>query len=487
MNAPSPEKSRVPYNCAALFGNGLVPARPGKRWGPCRFRAVWSKGAGTPTITSEKPLNLMENNPQAIHMGRPSSPIRALLRYGVAWTLVVFVPLAALDQLPALDAFTDPVMINTSAAASAALVLGLFLVGRVLNLPGTRGAVHGVPIMLISFGLAALVLFAFRVEYSRVMLLYSTIVGTVFAMRLRWFDPSLVKQTFHLVPFGKAMRMEGLGGFPVERMEAPQIPEAGRSSIVADFRADLPDEWERLLAKASLSGVPVYHYKQLTESLTGQVKIEHLSENSFGSLIPNQSYTPIKRLIDIVGSVIAILLTLPVMLALIVLVWLEDRESPFYVQQRTGHGGQPFRMYKFRSMTHRPPANGGAAREEAITQDGDLRVTRIGRAIRKFRLDELPQLFNVLKGEMSLIGPRPEANELADWYEENLAFYSYRNIVKPGLTGWAQVNQGHVATLEDIDIKLQYDFYYIKYFSFWLDVLIVMRTIHTIATGFGSK
>ena len=88
---------------------------------------------------------------------------------------------------------------------------------------------------------------------------------------------------------------------------------------------------------------------------------------------------------------------------------------------------------------------------------------------------------------MSLIGPRPEANELAEWYEDNLAFYSYRNIVKPGLTGWAQVNQGHVATLEDIDVKLQYDFYYIKYFSFWLDVLIVMRTIHTIATGFGSK
>jgi len=400
---------------------------------------------------------------------------------------VVFVPLVVYDTLETVEAFTDPVMLRTAIAASIALLSGLFLVGRVLNLPGTRGTVHGVPIMLLAFGLAALVLFAFRIEYSRLFLLYSTITGTFFAMRLRWIDRDLVAQTFHVVPFGKANRMQEVAKFPTQMMTAPVIPEGPRVSIVADFRADLSDEWERLLASASLSGVPVYHYKQLLESITGQVKIEHLSENSFGSLIPNQSYTPIKRLIDVVGSIIAIVLTLPVMLALMLLIWLEDRQSPFFVQTRTGHGGRPFRMYKFRSMTSRPPARGAAARDDAITKDDDQRITRIGRVIRKIRFDELPQLFNVLKGEMSLIGPRPEANQLAEWYEEHLAFYSYRNIVKPGLTGWAQVNQGHVATLEDIDIKLQYDFYYIKYFSFWLDVLIVMRTIHTIVTGFGSK
>ena len=430
---------------------------------------------------------LLDTKPGALDLRHPFNPIRAIIRYGVAWTLVVFVPLVVYDTLETVEAFTDPVMLRTAIAASIALLSGLFLVGRVLNLPGTRGTVHGVPIMLLAFGLAALVLFAFRIEYSRLFLLYSTITGTFFAMRLRWIDRDLVAQTFHVVPFGKANRMQEVAKFPTQMMTAPVIPEGPRVSIVADFRADLSDEWERLLASASLSGVPVYHYKQLLESITGQVKIEHLSENSFGSLIPNQSYTPIKRLIDVVGSIIAIVLTLPVMLALMLLIWLEDRQSPFFVQTRTGHGGRPFRMYKFRSMTSRPPARGAAARDDAITKDDDQRITRIGRVIRKIRFDELPQLFNVLKGEMSLIGPRPEANQLAEWYEEHLAFYSYRNIVKPGLTGWAQVNQGHVATLEDIDIKLQYDFYYIKYFSFWLDVLIVMRTIHTVVTGFGSK
>jgi lipopolysaccharide/colanic/teichoic acid biosynthesis glycosyltransferase len=424
----------------------------------------------------------------AARMHSRKGPLTSIIRYGVGWTVVVFVPLMLFDLLGISEAFVDPTMLNTAGASTIALFFGMYLAGRVLDLPGTRGTVHGVPIMVMSYGLTVLVLFGLRLDYSRVMLLYSAAVSILIAMQLRWSNRSLRLTPFYIVPFGKAMLMEDIAGFPTRRLSRPEIPDDRAANIVADFRADLPDEWERLLARASLAGVPVYHYKQLTESLTGQVKIEHLSENSLGSLVPNQSYTPIKRLIDIVGSVIAIVLMLPVMLVLALVIWLEDRDSPLFVQSRTGYGGQPFRMYKFRSMTNRaPPQCSDSAREDAITKSDDDRITRTGRFIRKYRLDELPQLFNVLKGEMSLIGPRPEANALAEWYEANLAFYSYRNIVKPGLTGWAQVNQGHVATLEDIDQKLQYDFYYIKYFSFWLDVLIVMRTIHTILTGFGSK
>jgi len=107
--------------------------------------------------------------------------------------------------------------------------------------------------------------------------------------------------------------------------------------------------------------------------------------------------------------------------------------------------------------------------------------------LRRSRIDELPQLWNVLKGEMSLIGPRPEALALSEWYERELPFYTYRHIVRPGITGWAQVNQGHVAELGDVHIKLHYDFYYIKHFSAWLDILIMLRTVSTMLTGFGSK
>jgi lipopolysaccharide/colanic/teichoic acid biosynthesis glycosyltransferase len=123
----------------------------------------------------------------------------------------------------------------------------------------------------------------------------------------------------------------------------------------------------------------------------------------------------------------------------------------------------------------------------AITDDGDKRVTRVGRILRKFRVDELPQIFNILKFEMSWIGPRPEAEVLSRWYQREIPFYRYRHVVKPGISGWAQVNQGHVADVEQVHRKLQYDFYYIKYFSPWLDLLILVRTIKTIITGFGSR
>jgi len=112
---------------------------------------------------------------------------------------------------------------------------------------------------------------------------------------------------------------------------------------------------------------------------------------------------------------------------------------------------------------------------------------RVGGFLRRVRLDELPQIFNVLRGEMSLIGPRPEAVPLSRWYESELPFYFYRHIVRPGISGWAQVHQGHVTDLDAVHQKLTYDFYYIKNFSAWLDILIALRTIPTMLSGFGSK
>jgi lipopolysaccharide/colanic/teichoic acid biosynthesis glycosyltransferase len=127
------------------------------------------------------------------------------------------------------------------------------------------------------------------------------------------------------------------------------------------------------------------------------------------------------------------------------------------------------------------------AREKAVTKDNDPRITRAGRILRKTRIDELPQLFNILMGEMSWIGPRPEAKVLSDWYEQEIPFYRYRHVVRPGITGWAQVCQGHVASIEDVQKKLEYDFYYAKHFSLWLDVLVALKTIGIMVSGRGAK
>src|SRR5690554_7341673 len=118
---------------------------------------------------------------------------------------------------------------------------------------------------------------------------------------------------------------------------------------------------------------------------------------------------------------------------------------------------------------------------------GDARITRVGRYIRKTRLDEIPQFINVLKGDMSLIGPRPEQRAFANTFEKVIPFYTYRHVVKPGITGWAQVVHGYAADADDTRVKIEHDFYYIKHFSLWLDILIVVKTIKTILTGFGAR
>jgi lipopolysaccharide/colanic/teichoic acid biosynthesis glycosyltransferase len=168
-----------------------------------------------------------------------------------------------------------------------------------------------------------------------------------------------------------------------------------------------------------------------------------------------------------------------------------DGEGPvLFRQKRVGHAGKPIVVYKFRTM--RPNGTEEEAadhdpRRAAMTGDDDERITRIGRTLRTLRLDELPQVFNILKWQMSWIGPRPEAQVLSVWYTAEIPFYRYRHVVKPGISGWAQVNQGHVAEVEEVHRKLQYDFYYIKYFSPWLDLLILLRTVKTMLTGWGAR
>ena len=141
-----------------------------------------------------------------------------------------------------------------------------------------------------------------------------------------------------------------------------------------------------------------------------------------------------------------------------------------------GFRGKPFRIYKIRTMEP----------SEKVAPDKS-RLSRMGGFLRRTRLDELPQIFNVLKGEMSWIGPRPETMELSRRYEANLKNYRYRHIVRPGITGWAQVRQGHVVKLDDANTKLKLDFFYIKHISPWLDFLIAFRTLKIIVTGFGSR
>jgi lipopolysaccharide/colanic/teichoic acid biosynthesis glycosyltransferase len=166
------------------------------------------------------------------------------------------------------------------------------------------------------------------------------------------------------------------------------------------------------------------------------------------------------------------------MLAAALAIWLDDRGSVFFKQTRIGRNHEPFQLYKLRTM--RADATGSR-----YTQPGDARITRVGRFLRASRLDEFPQMWNVLIGDMSLIGPRAEWDKLVEDYERDIACYHFRHLVKPGITGWAQVNYPYGASREDTVRKLEYDLYYVKHFSFRLDATIVLKTIHIILFGKG--
>ncbi|WP_310468123.1 sugar transferase [Sphingomonas sp.] len=374
---------------------------------------------------------------------------------------------------------------NALIANAAAVILAMWARLSIETYPGIRSSYVIFPVALAAHGVAVAFFLLTRLPYDRVILLSG------FGLHVAWnyfaflYGERRIRRRIAIVPYGAIEALERIETIEWRVLERPLLSDtAGCHAIVADFSAALPDEWEAFLADAALDGRIVYQVKQLSESLTGRVELGHLSENSFGSLVPARGYFHFKTLLDTMLAVAVLPLVLPVMAVGALAIWIEGGGPVLFRQARVGHAGHPITVYKFRTMRG---GDRGDQRAAAMTQADDERITRVGAYLRRLRIDELPQIFNVLKLEMSWIGPRPEAEILSQWYTGELPFYRYRHVVKPGISGWAQINQGHVAEVADVHRKLQYDFYYIKYFSPWLDLLIVLRTVKTMLTGFGAR
>ena len=257
-------------------------------------------------------------------------------------------------------------------------------------------------------------------------------------------------------------------------------------AIAADLRADnLSPEWESYLAKEVLKGRRIYNAKQLAESIMGRVQSRKLSENYDGHPTPDTVYEPAKLYCDVIAAIVALIFLCPLLILIAIMIKLEAQGPILFIQERIGYRGKPFKMIKFRSMKILQEDAGNLQTD--ITLLNDDRITKVGRFIRKTRIDELPQLINIIKGEMSWIGPRPETCKLSEWYAEEIPYYSYRHILRPGITGWAQVQQGHVTDIDAVTRKLEFDLYYIKHFSIWLDITIALHTVRIVLTGNGAK
>ena len=298
--------------------------------------------------------------------------------------------------------------------------------------------------------------------------------------RLCFVDPLLVRQgTPHPGVANTAASLMSLQFLAT-------LAEQSRGVVVIEDARQLRPELLDWLNRLHYEEVPVYTLETFHEKHWRRVDVDSIEATwpwqTESHLAGLSAYSHAKRLFDIVVAGTALLALAPVFIALALLIRLDDGAPVYFSQQRVGRDRLPFSLHKFRTMCVRAPGEEGSL----YTGANDPRITRVGALLRKLRLDELPQLWNVLRGDMSLIGPRAEWDRLVDGYEKAIRFYHFRHLVKPGITGWAQVNYPYGANLEDTVQKLKYDLYYIRHYSLRLDAMIVLKTLHIMIWGKGQ-
>ena len=253
------------------------------------------------------------------------------------------------------------------------------------------------------------------------------------------------------------------------------------SDIVVAINGEIRGETFQTILDAQERGVEVTRMPILYEEMTGRVPVHHLESDwiirSFVDEVRVSGFYELaKRLLDILGGLVGVLIMLSFLPFIALAILLDSGRPIIYSQTRSGRGASEFTIYKFRTMKQDAEQDG----EARLAEKNDPRVTRVGNFLRKTRLDELPQFWNVLRGEMSLVGPRAERPELIAEFQKQVPFYRARLLVKPGLSGWAQINYGYYASVTEMSVKLEYDLYYIKHRTLSMDFQIILRTIGTV-------
>jgi exopolysaccharide biosynthesis polyprenyl glycosylphosphotransferase len=259
------------------------------------------------------------------------------------------------------------------------------------------------------------------------------------------------------------------------------IDEMNITDVIVSITGELQGEAFQTLLDVQERGIEIIRMPTLYEELLGRVPIHHLESDwiirSFVDEARSGTFFELgKRILDIIGSIVGLLILL-ILLPFVGIAILIDSGMPiFYWQERLGRGGREFKIIKFRTMRQ----DAEAAGQPQMAGENDPRITRVGNFLRTTRLDEVPQFWNVLHGEMSIVGPRAERAQWVATFQEEIPFYRARLLVKPGISGWAQINYGYASTVEDTAVKLEYDLFYIKHRSIGMDLVIILRTISTV-------
>ncbi len=426
-----------------------------------------------------------------------------------AWQLGM-APGALLYRLPMLVAFA----VVTQSALIAVGVFGADAL-RSMRFAGARLLV-GVSLAILTFALLAFVLHGHT--FWRSTLFFAMVLAIALLMANRLLVGGLLgasafrRRVLVLGAGTRARRIEALAERPESGFAVvgyidtdglqPAVEQAVHRSAIADLSRHVRDlrASEVVLAleerrnalplkdllRIKTAGVHVNDFSSFLERETGRVDLDTLNPSwlifSDGFSSGRMLSSVAKRVFDVLASGIVLALTFPVIALFALLVKLDSHGPAFFRQRRIGLYGEPFELIKLRSM--RSDAEKGGAR---WAEKDDPRVTRVGRFIRKVRIDELPQAWSVLMGRMSFVGPRPEVPAFVDDLEDKLPFYAERHMVKPGITGWAQINYPYGASVEDARAKLEYDLYYAKNYTPFLDLLILLQTLRVILWPEGAR
>jgi len=264
------------------------------------------------------------------------------------------------------------------------------------------------------------------------------------------------------------------------------VVDEGVTDLVVAISGKMQNHMFQALLDTQEHGVEITRMPVAYEELLGRVPVQHLEADWILRSFVDEAkvgnfFETGKRLVDILGGLVGVAILLLISPLVALAIFLDDGRPIVFKQTRAGKGGRPYTIIKFRTMLIDAEKDGAQ-----LAKEDDTRATRTGKFLRRTRLDEWPQFINVLRGDMSLVGPRPERPELMRQYQDQIPFYRGRLLAKPGITGWAQVNFDYAASLEEMVKKLEYDLYYIKHRNFFLDLAIILRTIGTVV-GFRGR
>ena len=392
----------------------------------------------------------------------------------IAQLLIVIIVPGLLLHLSGVNLTASTVVYSTF-SNSISLIVARFVISKLVNYPTPITLISIFPVVTTVFAVAFLTNFIFRIDYSRPTILLGWAIALMLLGLTQYRRSNKHQSTFMLVSNGEISTDLLPHEHNYIKLATPSLPSEACDGVIADIEQLQTDiAWSKFLCECTLNNIPVYDYPAVTELTTGRTVITKLSSADFGRLHPDPISIYTKRCLDLLLTAIALPFTLPVLAVAAIAINLESKGPVVFKQERVGYRGRSFTIYKLRTMVN----DHG---DKALTRENDARITRLGKALRRYRIDELPQLLNVLRGDMSLIGPRPEQRELVKHYSSKIPFYDYRHVVRPGISGWAQINQGYVAdSLRDTKTKLEYDLFYIRHLSVWLDLVILFRTVVTI-------